>query len=135
MLDKSTTDWKVANADKNPYWTRRTYGVANNNTGALTFPNDHFLQNAAYVRLKTLTVDYSFPERLIKKIGLKQLRLYVTGENLFTWSPMFRHTSMFDPEVIGNGDSDFHDGTSENMGDGYSYPMLRTFTFGINISL
>lgn len=135
MLDKSTTDWKVANADKNPYWTRRTYGVANNNTGALTFPNDHFLQNAAYVRLKTLTVDYSFPEKLIKKIGLKQLRLYVTGENLFTWSPMFRHTSMFDPEVIGNGDSDFHDGTSENMGDGYSYPMLRTFTFGINISL
>ena len=104
-------------------------------TGALTFPNDKYLQNAAYVRLKTLTLDYSLPKKVVEKAHLQQVRFYLTGENLWTWSPMFKHTRMFDPEVIGNGDSDFHSGTSTAMGDGYSYPLLRTFTFGVNITL
>lgn len=134
QLDKTTTNWTVANADARPYWTRRTYGTANSATGALTFPNDYFLQNAAYVRLKNLTVDYTFPKKWMEKLNVEKLRIYFSGENLFTWSPMFRHTSMFDPEVISNGDSDFHDGTSTSMGDGYSYPMLKSFTFGINLT-
>lgn len=134
VLDKSTENWTVANAADKPYWTRRTYGTADNSTGALTFPSDYFLQNAAYFRLKTLTLDYSFPKKLLEKAKIQQLRIYLTGDNLLTWSPMFRHTTMFDPEVIGNGDSDFHSGTSTTMGDGYSYPMLRTFTFGVNIT-
>lgn len=133
ILDKSESDWKLTNPDA--YWTRQTYGTADAAKGALTFPSDHFLQNAAYVRLKTLTLDYSFPQSLLSKIKVQQLRVYVTGENLFTWSPMFKHTSMFDPEVIGNGDSDFHSGTSTTMGDGYSYPLLKTFTFGISLTL
>ena len=41
---------------------------------------------------------------------------------------------MFDPEVINKGDSDFGNSTSETMGDGASYPMLRSFTFGINLT-
>ena len=48
---------------------------------------------------------------------------------------MFKYTTMFDPEVIGNGDSDFHSGTSTTMGDGYSYPLLRSVTFGISLTL
>ncbi len=134
ILDKSTDNWTLANADKNPYWTRRTYGTANSATGALTFPNDHFLQNAAYVRLKNLTVGYTIPSQITGKARISKARVYLSGENVFTWSPLFRHTSMFDPEVIGNGDSDFTSGTSTSMGDGYSYPMLRTFTLGVNIS-
>ncbi len=133
-LDKSSENWTVANADKKPYWTRRAYSSANNFTGALSFANDYYLQNAAYFRLKNLTLDYTFPSKMMKKIKVEKLRLYFSAENVFTWSPMFKHTSMFDPEVIGNGDSDFHDGTSSSMGDGYSYPMLRSFTFGINLT-
>ena len=67
----------------------------------------------------------------MKKVKIDQLKVYVTGENLLTWSPIFENTSMFDPEVIMGGDSDFHDATSAN---GYSYPMLRSFTFGINLT-
>ena len=91
--------------------------------------------NAAYVRLKTLTLDYSFPKALLSKAKIQQLRVYVTGENLLTWSPMFKYTTMLDPEVIGNGDTDFHSGTSTTMGDGYSYPLLRSFTLGVSITL
>lgn len=134
ILDKTTENWTVSNYDENPYWTRRTYGTANSATGALTFPNDHFLLNAAYVRLKTLTLDYTIPEKLTKKAMINKLRIYLTGENLFTWSPMFKYTTMFDPEVIENGDSDFHSGTSTSMGDGYSYPMLRTYTLGLSLT-
>ena len=50
---------------------------------------------------------------------------------------MFKHTDMFDPEGIGVGDSDF-DSTSNTglggVGDGMSYPMLRTITFGVGLT-
>ena len=131
QVDKSTPDWVMTNADKDPYWPRRSYAQANQSQGTLTFPNDRYLQNAAYFRLKNLTIDYSFPKAMLKKAKIDQLKVYVTGENLFTWSPMFKHTDMFDPEVIQGGDSDFHDATT---GQGYSYPMLRSFTFGINLT-
>ena len=133
ILDKSTDNWTVTNPDA--YWTRPARSVAETESGPLCFPNDHFLQNAAYVRLKNLTLDYTLPKKVCGKIGMDKIRFYLSGENLFTWSPLFKHTQMFDPEVIGNGDTDFHSGTSDTMGDGYSYPLLRTITFGVNLTL
>ena len=136
ILDKSSENWRVANADKNPYWPRRLYGpaIAGSGLGTMNSYNDYFLQNAAYLRLKNLTLDYTFPAKLAQKINIDKLRVYFSGENLLTFSPLFEHTSMFDPEVINKGDSDFGNSTSETMGDGASYPMLRAFTFGINLT-
>lgn len=141
-MDYSTPNWVVTNYDDNPYWTRRVGYAANRNVGPLTWENDHYLQNAAYIRLKNLTLNYTLPKKLVNKIHLENLKFYVTMENLLTWSPMFKHTNMFDPEAIGLGDSDFGSGSlsGENyglggVGEGYSYPMFRTFTFGINITL
>jgi hypothetical protein len=133
QIDKSTENWVMTNAADDPYWPRRGYSQAasGNAVGQLTFPNDRYLQNAAYIRLKNLTLDYSFPKKLLKKAKIDQLKVYLTGENLLTWSPIFENTAMFDPEVIMGGDSDFHDATAAN---GYSYPMLRSFTFGINLT-
>ena len=131
-LDKSTPNWQVTNSADRPYWTRRGYAQAYSNLLPLSFPNDYYLQNAAYVRLKNLTIDYSFPKKLLEKARIDQLKVYVTGENLFTWSPLFKHTDMFDPEVIQTGDSDFHEASAS--GDGYSYPMLRSVTFGLSIT-
>lgn len=137
QIDYSTENWTVVNYDKNPYWSRRVGYSANRNVGPLTVENDHYLQNAAYIRLKNLTVDYSFPKKLVNKIGMQGARIYCSMENLWTWSPMFKHTDMFDPEGIGVGDSDF-DSTSKiglsGVGDGMSYPMLRTFTFGLSLT-
>ena len=137
QIDYSTENWTVVNYDKNPYWSRRVGYCANRNVGPLTVENDHYLQNAAYIRLKNLTVDYSFPKKLVNKIGMQGARIYCSMENLWTWSPMFKHTDMFDPEGIGVGDSDF-DSTSKiglsGVGDGMSYPMIRTFTFGLSLT-
>ena len=94
-------------------------------------------KNAAYCRLKNLTIDYTFPKQWTRKLNIESLKVYFSGENLLTFSPIFKHTKMFDPEVIGFGDSDFTASDNTGLGgagQGYSYPMLRSFTFGLNIN-
>ena len=141
-VDFSTPNWVVTNYDSNPYWTRRVAYASNRNVGPLSWNNDHYLQNAAYIRLKNLTVDYTIPQEITRKVHIEKARFYVTMENLFTWSPMFKYTNMFDPEAIGLGDTDFDSGSVSagnaglsGVGEGYSYPMFRTFTFGVSLTL
>ena len=93
-------------------------------------PSDLMIYDASYIRLKNLTVDYTFPAHICRKMRIKGLKVYVSGENLWTSSPMFKYCDNYDPEVINAGDSDFR--TTE--GDGYSYPMLRTVTLGLNLT-
>lgn len=114
-IDKSTDNWRVTNMDKNPYWTRMVSLAANRNDGPLTWENDHYLQDASYIRLKNITIDYTFPKHICKKLRLEGLKVYLSGENLFTHSPMFKHTDMFDPEVITSGDSDFAASTTSGL--------------------
>jgi TonB-linked SusC/RagA family outer membrane protein len=142
QIDFSTPNWEVVNYDKNPYWTRRVAYASNRNVGPLSWNNDHYLQNAAYLRLKNVTIDYTLPQNLTRKVNIEKARFYVTMENLFTWSPLFKHTNMFDPEAIGLGDTDFDSGSVSagnaglsGVGEGYSYPMFKTFTFGVSITL
>ena len=135
QIDYSTENWTVINADDKPYWTRRVGYSANRNVGPLTWENDYYLQNAAYIRLKNLTVDYTLPKEMLEKAKINQVKFYIAMENLFTLSPIQKYTKMFDPEVIDSGDSDFSTSRGLNgMGDGFSYPMLRSFTFGVNLT-
>ena len=92
--------------------------------------NTRYLQDVSYIRLKNLQFGYELPKRWISKIGLSKVSVYFSGENLWTSSPMFKYCDNYDPEVINAGDSDFR--TAE--GDGYSYPMLRTVTLGLNLT-
>lgn len=135
-MDYSTENWTVTNADDSPYWTRRVTYSANRNVGPLSYENDYYLQNAAYVRLKNLTISYTLPEKLTKKVHLNKVKFYLSGENLLTWSPLYKHTDMYDPEGIVAGDTDFGGDTSglSGVGEGYAYPMLKSYTFGINLS-
>ena len=129
--------WEVTNADKHPYWTRRVAYSANRNVGPLTVENDYYMQNAAYVRLKNLTLDYSLPKNIVQKVGIENVKFYVTLENLLTWSPMFKNTQAFDPEGIDLGDTDFDSYSNfglSGIGQGYSYPMLKSYTFGVNLT-
>jgi len=137
QVDKTTDNWVVTNMDKNPYWTRTVSLAANRNDGPLTWENTHYLQNVAYVRLKNITIDYNIPPALMQKIGFQSARIFLTGENLWTYSPMFKHTKMFDPEVIESGDTDFAASTTAGLsgtGNGYSYPMLKNFTLGVSVN-
>ena len=134
QMDYSTPNWKVTNPGA--YYTRQVTYCANRNVGPLSFENDYYLQNASYFRLKNITLDYTFPKELTRKIYVEQLKIYVSADNLFTYSPMFKHTKMFDPECIDGGDPDYNKTQIGlgGVGQGYGYPMLKTITFGLNIT-
>lgn len=95
--------------------------------GALGEKNDRYLQNLAYLRLKNLTIGYTVPENLTRKIGISRARIYFSGENLCYWSPLKKHNKTIDPELAGSS------GTNKaNSGTGYAYP--KTLSIGVDIS-
>ena len=65
------------------------------NEGLNYLGSDRFVEEANYIRLKTLTLNYNLPKRLCKNIGVQSLGFFVTGYNLFTWTDY----SGQDPEV------------------------------------
>lgn len=134
IMDYSTDNWRVTNPGA--YYTRPVAYAANRNVGPLAYENDYYLQDASYWRIKNITIDYTFPQELTRKIRIEKLKIYVSGDNIFTHSPLFKHTKMFDPEMLGFGDSDYNDTTGglSGVGQGYSYPMLKTWTIGLNVT-
>jgi len=120
--------WSPENPDA--YYPRLRGYVALNSRAELTVQQSKYLQNAAYVRLKNLTFGYNLPQSLVTKAGAASARVYFTGQNLWTYSPMFRITRNLDPEVIEGGDPEMNSGA----GKGMAYPMLKTYTLGINVT-
>lgn len=121
--------WSEENPDA--YFPRLRGYVALNSRAELTLPQTRYLQNAAYIRLKNLTFGYSLPQDLVRKIGLSDFKIYFNGQNLWTYSPMFKVNRNLDPEVIDGSDPE----TAGDRGNGMRYPMLKTFTFGINVTI
>lgn len=90
--------------------------------------NDRYMLNMAYARLKTLTLGYSLPKVWLSKFKVQGLRVYFTGENLFTIDGV---KPDIDPEigvrVAGTA--------SDQRNFGRSYPYQKTVSFGIQLSL
>ncbi len=82
-------------------------------------PQTRYMYNAAYIRLKTLSVGYSFSPARLHKIGIDQVRIYVAGEDLWESSKLPR---AFDPE-----------GLTGNWGAGKVYPFQRGYSIGMNV--
>jgi TonB-linked SusC/RagA family outer membrane protein len=132
-IQNENNRWTEENQNVNAYWPRLRGYAGEYPTHELGSPSDKYLQNAGYLRLKNLTFGYTFTPNICHMIGLERLSLVFTADNLWTYSPMFKHTHSFDPENIGAGDTDFR--SSENTdGDGYGYPNFVTYTFGINVT-
>jgi hypothetical protein len=93
-------------------------GVNTNNL----LTSDFWFKDASYVRLKSLNVNYSLPKDVISKIGVSKLDIYVSGTNLFTWSKLGVFKDTFDPE-------------GPLTQNGRSYPIMKTYSLGLNISL
>lgn len=87
--------------------------------------SSRFVEDASYLRVKTLTLSYDLPSDLLSKINLSNVRLYATGENLFT----FTDYSGFDPEVNAFGGSNTLQGV-----DFGTYPQTRNIIFGLNVT-
>ena len=91
---------------------------------------DRYLMDVSYIRLKNLQIGYSFPKKMLEKIHMSKLMLYFSAENLWTWSPMHKYTKDFDVVTVCYGSDEDLGGS---QGDGYNYPTMRTFSFGLQI--
>ena len=77
-----------------------------------------YLQNAAYARLKNLTIGYTLPQNITRKANINRLRIFFSGDNIFEISGLYKYYKV-DPEGLG----------------GQMYPFQRYYSFGINVTL
>lgn len=84
----------------------------------------NLVQDASYMRLKTLELGYTLPKNLLAKAGIKNLRVYLSGYNLLTFTGL----KNVDPERPGS-----QGGASTNAIDIYNYPINKTYTLGASI--
>jgi TonB-linked SusC/RagA family outer membrane protein len=94
-------------------WPRLTDNDVNNN---FNYNSSLYLQSGTYFRIKTLQLGYTVAPNVVKKVGLQRLRVYVTGENLITFT---KYTG-YDPDLSGSIDQGF-------------YPQARTFLVGLSV--
>ena len=86
--------------------------------------SDRWIDDASYVRIKNISLGYNFSADFLSKIHMSAARLYVSGQNLFT----FTNYKGIDPEVS-------YSNSSSNIGLDYgSYPNVKSYTVGLNIS-
>ena len=107
------TELKKMNANAQ-YWTPTSM------VGMLV---DKYLEPASFLRLKTLTLGYTIPSSVLQKIHMKSARVYFTATNLFTLTKY----SGLNPEVS------ISSSTTPGVDNG-SYPLSRTYTFGVNLT-
>lgn len=103
--------WVAKNPDASLY---RLYSNMQNH-GSNQRASTKYLQNGAYMRLKNITLAYTFPKALISKVSLSALKVFVSAENLGTISSLPKG---YDPERLSWG-----------------YPFYRTLSFGLNVTL
>jgi hypothetical protein len=90
------------------------------------FISSRFIEDGSFVRFKTATLSYTLPENISGRLHLRSMRIYITGQNLKTWTSYMG----IDPEVNFAGTSNTTIGT-----DFYTYPLARSVIFGINLGL
>lgn len=117
----------------NAYFPRLRGYEAQSSTGELYSAQTKYLQNAAYIRLKNLQIGYNLPAGLVQRAHLTAVRFYISGENIWTYSPMFKLTRDVDPESIGA--SDFILTGTNNSGNTNNYPFLKSYSLGLNVTL
>lgn len=104
--------------DRTDAYYPRSYANASGNTGTSRLVQTKYLSNGAYLRLKNVSLGYSLPNRWMERVGIGKARVFVTGENLFTFDDL--------PDGL--------DAEARNLGSGGIYPFLKKYSVGLNVS-
>jgi TonB-linked SusC/RagA family outer membrane protein len=105
--------WSESNPDPNAKYPRLSYGGNSNNYRNSTY----WLRNGAYLRFKTMEIGYTIPKRITSRWHINNIRFHIIGSNLFVWD----YLKIWDPEL--------------GSGHGMDYPIAKSFTAGVTISL
>ena len=93
-----------------------TYPALSTASSSSTVPNDFFIMNRSFLRLKNIELGYTLPKKALSKAGVKALRIYVAGQNLFVWDNLV--ITHLDPE----------------QNSGLAYPITKNVSVGVNIN-
>jgi len=104
--------WSEDNPDPYAFWPRMSTMQVMNNDVSSTW----WLRNGSFLRLKSLELGYTLPEKRLKRLKFENVRIYATGINLFVLSKF----KLWDPEMAGNG---------------LGYPPQRLINIGVNVSI
>ncbi|MVZ65674.1 SusC/RagA family TonB-linked outer membrane protein [Sphingobacterium sp. DK4209] len=102
----------------NPY--AAPVGAIASYTNKTQSPSSRYVQNASYIRLKNLTVQYTFNKEWTQRMKISRLSIFGTGDNLLTFTKV---AGMFDPETLTGG-----------SGTGKLYPLSKVYSFGLNVT-
>lgn len=121
VTKKNLDHWTEDNP--NAYFPRVKAYAAEDSNMELAAAQTKYLQDASYLRMKNLTIGYSLPKSVLKKLNISYLRFYFSAENLFTISNLDKGIDL-DPEIIDKYNG-FNSGT---------YPMQRIYSIGANLT-
>jgi TonB-linked SusC/RagA family outer membrane protein len=122
--------WTPENTDA--YFPRTMSRAASSNTNrTLGIAQTRYLQNVAYLRMKNIQVGYNLPTKFLAKIGARNAKVFFSGENLLTFSPLYKVVKTIDVENAVPSDQDLN--RNSTNGDGYNYPMLKSVSLGLNV--
>ena len=128
------------------YWTEDNQGAylpryAGYNESLKSTPQTRYLQNVAYIRLKNLQVGYTLPQQIVSKARMQNVRVYISAENLWCLSPLYKHTRDLDVTNIYGSDADLTDADASaglnnkhGSGDGNSYPQMKSVSLGLSVT-
>ncbi len=111
-------------ATPNAKYPRANSAPTSNNTQT----SDFWVKDGSFLRLKTVTIGYTIPGSVVRALKIKSVRLYVTGQNVFTISKI----NWIDPELAGGSNTNINGGTGNNPGSETLFPIQKSITFGLN---
>ncbi|MBO9202470.1 MULTISPECIES: SusC/RagA family TonB-linked outer membrane protein [Niastella] len=125
-LEIPTISLNASAALLNRYSTTNPNGtIARATNSPVPQVTDRYIEDGSYAKLKNITLGYNFPATISSKVRAKQLRVYVSAQNLITLT----HYTGYNPEV------NFYDNDNTKQGIDYGiYPATRTFLAGVNIT-
>jgi TonB-linked SusC/RagA family outer membrane protein len=108
------------------YWSPTNHTNSMTGLGIGPYPDmtSRWIEDGLFVRLQNVTAAWTVPARFSSRVGLGDTRLYLSGQNLYTWTKY----SWYDPEASSRGTSELQLGWDDS-----SYPGVRTFTLGWNV--
>lgn len=128
--------WSEDNPDA--YFPRYRGYVALQSSRELAVTQTRYLQNVAYIRLKNLQVGYNLPKHIVSFARMQNARIYMSAENIWGWSPLYRITKNFDFGSIYGEDIEAAIATpGSGIANGkqvYNYPILKSISFGLSVT-
>ncbi|MET3025765.1 TonB-dependent receptor [Flavobacterium sp. UW10123] len=126
QLEISTLGTNAA-ATLNDRWTptNPSNEIPRASSSPLGIVSERYVEDASFLRLKLITLGYTLPKSVSKKLGTKSVKIYVSAENLITWT---KYTG-YDPEVSSYEQNNLYPGI-----DFGSYPNSKTFISGLNVT-